>query len=634
VPGGAIQGFGKYLQPVRSNAGPVFFTLCAAYFLSVFTFYARPFSFSLDPSITWAANVAGDYGLEIGRDIVHVFGPLGWLYYPGPVHHHLHIALALQALLVLSLAGGLALFAFTTRNFAAPSVLLLFLAFFPFGYLSEPLLYAAVLVLLILDYRLPRYRFWILPAALSAVFFFVKFNFTVSLPLLLAAYVAARWRYRTISYAKTAGILGTFAAIAAIIGLGCFSAPAHFTNWFVQSLHISLGRSEAMSLPPGAGTVLSAVATLGALLWLALSIRRGAGAAASLLWGALALILFAFGFKHGLVRADASHIQHFFRLLPVVAASSLLLRGSRGMVVGVALVALLGVVTPIFHGAALRPPVPFSGIARSKLMWHTSRSSWDTAIPVGNAQSALTEEELQAIAIGYPTAHVVPFDAALLHRTGLTWRPSPFFQLFTARTFRTDAINAAHFQSAEAAMALVYNWHILDDIYPLWMAPASQLAIMQHYDPVAVTEGRLLMRKRRSARSFVPRTVSRSRVRLDEPVAVPASRGILLAKLSMRYTPAGRALKSVAWAPAVHLEINGGGRWRFVPSTAAAGIIVNPLPQDIHQLRSLLETGAAGPECPDTLQVRIVPDSGFPYFADGIDLEFVELAPAPGNRGE
>jgi hypothetical protein len=622
MPGESTETFAGRWRMNRRLSGHSFFILSTLYFLSTIAFNAKPFSFGLDPSKSWVANIYRDYGLEIGRDIVHVFGPLGWLYYPGSMHGHLVMAWTMHAIMSLCLIGGLALLAVATHTYFRTALFVLAFAIFSFGYLNELSIYATVLAFYILDFKLPRYALWIFPVVVSATFFFVKFNLTISLTLILITYVLVGWWRRTLSPPKALAMLATFLGLLAAIGVFCFDSLDSFGNWLAWSAQITAGNSEAMSRPSNLWSRLSALLMLATIIWMTTCIRQKSGSTPALVWGTLIAILFYFEFKHGFVRADIGHIYHFFWFVPVMTASALLLFASRSVYIGVALVVLLGVVGPSLRDTPLRMKIPLKGILAAKSLRQESQKSWDSAVSRSKPENKLTRKEIDIV--GAHTVHVVPYDVALLHRTGLRWRPSPFFQLFLARTGRTDAINAAHIQSHEAADYLFWNWNALDGCHPLYIAPASQLAIVTHYAPLLKTNDRLLLRKQ-APRTVTRRAISRLRVHWDEPIALPPSEGILLAKLKIRYTLAGKILKALAWTPAVYLEVDGNKKFRFIPSTAAAGLVVNPLPHDLDQFRTWFETGKAGPNCPQTRQIKLEPKLMLPYFEEYIDLEFEEL---------
>jgi hypothetical protein len=607
-----------------------FFAIGALFCLSTLSLSAHNFKADLDGSILWAANVYRDYGLQVGCDIVHVFGPLGWLIYPAPIHGHLSQAWLFHTFLHLLFIGGLTVFALVTKEYSrAAFFILIFSAFSP-NYLKEFHIYSILLAFYVIDLRIPRYNLWIVPAALSAIFFFVKFNLTISVTLLILTYTVFGWSQKRLSPLKALLIPGTFAGLLLLIGVFQFSSVEHFINWLDWSTRIAAGNSEAMSVPPSLFCLFFALSVLCILLWMIRVVRRKSESSLSLIWGGLVMVLYYFVFKHGLVRADDAHICHFFWFVPVLAASCLLLRPSKEIVAAVALIALIGIIAPSAEGILPSLKIPFEGAVDAVAAWRESQKSWNTAIPKGQPDAALTEEECRAV--GSHTVDVLLYETALLYKTGLRWRPPPFFQSFLARTERTDAINSIYIRGARSAEYLFWTWSALDGSHPLYIAPASQLSIAECYAPLMENGDRLLLKKR-TPRPFVRRTIEKKLVRWDDSVSVPDAEGVVLAKIAIEYTLAGKILKALSWVPPVYIEVDKKERYRFIPSTARKGIIVGGLPRSIEQYGYWVDTGKPHPDCPKTREMRILPRPLLPYFGNVIEIEFEVLESAQSVQG-
>ncbi len=171
---------------------------------------------------------------------------------------------------------------------------------------------------------MPRYRLHVIPAALTGIAVFIKFNMTMALTATLIAYSFIAWinDHRRVFIPAT--ILVTFLSVVGVTGIGEFSSPSGFVAWLDGSLQLSASNSEAMSIPAPVAEVILATAIAGIMLLLFGELRRRGTGRESVLWGVLGGILSFFSFKHGFVRGDV-HIYYFFLFMPALAASSLLL---------------------------------------------------------------------------------------------------------------------------------------------------------------------------------------------------------------------------------------------------------------------------------------------------------------------
>ena len=139
--------------------------------------------------------------MEVGRNIIHVWGPWGWLFYPGAIHHHLIVFWIWTALLYCLLLVVLWAMAVRDRDYWPAGVLVLVCSYFFNVHWVETQIYTLLLVLYLWDFR--ERKWWILATAagLSAIYFYVKFNLTVSLTLLFLAHIvlSGRLRYRSLA---------------------------------------------------------------------------------------------------------------------------------------------------------------------------------------------------------------------------------------------------------------------------------------------------------------------------------------------------------------------------------------------------------------------------------------------------
>ena len=611
---GVVSGF-------RSRGGRLFFILAAIYYASVFCFRGYGSGPGVDLSFVWVANVFHDYGLELGRDIIHVWGPWGWLFYPGEVHNHLALFWVWTFLLYFLLLGALWHTAIRDRDYWPAGVFLLICSYFFHRTWLETQIYSLLLVLYLWDYRDRKWWVLALAAGLSAVYFYVKFNLTVSLTILFLAYVVLSGRLRQ---GKLSGLaaMAVFPVVVLLGGLYNFSSWEAFRNWLVWSFQIAAGNSEAMSVPAKRLELVLAFLAFCILADITRRLWRKLGRRPALLWAGLVLVVFYFEFKHGLVRADR-HILVFFRMVPLLAASAWLLSRSRGVVILTLAAVVIGLAGPSVRYEPDRMKIPFQGWAAAARAWRHYHQVW-SQVPYGNVdpEDILTAEELKLI--GDRSVEVGPLDLSQVRDHALNWSPSPFFQYFLARTTLSDQVNAAHLRSPEAADFQLWTWEGFDNCHPLYIAPASHLAIIERYRVVLRTGPRLLLEKK-GRRPMIRRALGRVEAGWEEPIPIPHGEGVILARIHFKYRLAGKILKALLWVPPIHLKFDGKTEYRLVPATAGEGLVVSNFPTNIDELTYWLNTGGPAPTSPRFGTLTIEPKPRLPFFYRTLTVEFEEL---------
>lgn len=585
----------------------------------------------LDPAIWLAADVYREHGLEFGRDIVHVFGPLGRLMYPvagnGRLMQACWVAVCLHAMLL----AGLCAHAIARRRYVAVTGILLISALFLFENpnLREAKVYTVCLVLWMLDLLSPRRGIGLIPAAVSAVFVFAKFNMALTLVPLMLLQIGIAWVGRLQRW-WCAAKLAVFTVVATAIAASSFSSWQSIWWWVRRSMDIAAGNSEAMSNVCPEGSVAVALVVICVTVALGLASPRGARRE-GLAWLVLVSVPVFVEFKHGFVRAGP-HVTAFFSFLPVVAATRLLGRPSRPIAALVGLSVVLNAVGPGLSGRPftverwLRGPrwegirIMVSGKTFEARQAQWSRSALEAA--------ALTPSELAAI--GDATVEFVPSDITPLFGTSLRWRPSPFFQHILIRSLNADSVNARHTMGPLAAERLVVGWETIDSVHPFDRCPLTFRALLASYRPITLERDRLLLERSPPRRvDLIP--LGSARVRWMSNCAIPQSSQMVFAAVRTHRTAMGRIMRALYRTPPVYIRFEDGSRRRFVPATAPHGLVVSRQPLSLGHLRHLMEHGSPPPGCLPHRTMRLVPPSRVKHFADEVQVEFFELSIKPNE---
>ena len=377
-----------------------------------------------------------------------------------------------------------------------------------------------------------------------------------------------------------------------------------------------------MSKPAAVLELVLVVLALVVLAALARALWQKLGPRPTVFWSGLVLVVFYFEFKHGLVRADR-HVLSFFRMIPILAASAWLLGRSRSVALLTAAAVIIGLAGPWVKYDPARVKIPFQKLVTGPGAWRYYHQVW-TRIPYRNVapEDVLTVEELNLI--GKRSVEVAPFDLPQVRDQGLNWRPSPFFQYFLARTQPADQVNAAHLKGPEAADFLLWTWYPFDGCHPLYIAPATHLAIMERYRLRRQTGVRLLFEKG-AGRPLDRRALGSVQAKWGEPISIPTGEGIILARIHFKYRSLGKLIKALLWVPPIHIKFNDQLEYRVIPATAGEGLMVGNFPSNVDEFTYWLKTGRPAATCLRGGYFTLDPKSGFPYFEETLNVEFEEL---------
>ena len=580
----------------------------------------------IDPSIWYAANTYRDYELEIGTDIVHVFGPLGWLVYPIARSSYLLTTFLITAALHGLFLASMILYAVRRRALGAVAAVVLVCSAFFFGAnRPETPVFGICITWLILDLLTPGAGYGILAAAVSAVYALAKFNMTVTLLTMLCTQVAVarimcgeRWRYG-------ASKLVTFCATAGGLAAMCFSTPSAFLEWLGRSGDIAAGNSEAMSVIAPQSQVNLALIDIGIVGLLGLFQRRNGRP-----WGLLWLLVVAgplyFEFKHGFVRADA-HVYSFFSMAAVVAVTRLLTSPPRW---ALALVVAAAAVAAIGPAGTTRPIAPTSWIRGLRFAGIGRLINWrEFAFAQMRRESALLSRvsmsQPELAVIGDDPVELIPHDVTPLIGTSLRWRPSPFFQHILIRSLQADSTNARHLAGPDAAEYVVWSWHDQDGVHPMDRCPLTYRALLSNYRFLRKTGGRLLL-TRGAGRPVRLESLGSVDASWGSPIAIPSSPRTVVAQVSVKRTVVGRLMRVLYRVPPAFVVFDDGTERRFIPTTAAHGLVVSREPRNPHHFRHLFESGRPHPACPVHRTILLDARSHIKYFADEVKIDFFGLA--------
>lgn len=532
-----------------------------------------------------------------GRDIVHTYGPLGFLHpYLGhdpavfPHYAFGQVALALGGALVMvgALQGSAGWRTWAVVGWVAVSTSLV-----KTDAVSYLTVAAAFLVLQDLAATWSsrgRARWWACAAvmALLGVVGLIKFSYFL-LGGLAVVLAVARVAGMPGGARAAAGWLAIAAAAWATAWVGVAGQPASAWPAYVStSLEVSSAYNLAMGQAGHAAPLWIGATTLLAAGGAALAhaVRsdgmRLAAAGGVLFWAAMGFLVW----KASFVRQDAGHELGYFLSLSSIA----LLLWARGATPwgGVAALAALGFVVSYV-------PLVSSWSQLGTALVVDYRQNRDAALGTFQARQDAQrahQQMLWALPKTRARAGDGPLDLVGVQQgrvliNGLNYQPRPVFQSHMAHSPTLARMNAAALSGERAPAHVLFQMMPIDGKLPSSEDPLALVELLRRYEWVDHEAGLELLRRRAAASApAVDREAGTLSLPAGEWVALPAavaSRPQALLSLRLQWSPSWkqRAFAFAVRAPLLRLEVETttGQRhaYRLSQGAARAGFLVQPL---------------------------------------------------------
>ncbi|MEZ0216543.1 MAG: hypothetical protein ACAH89_05385 [Rariglobus sp.] len=533
----------------------------------------------LDPSWQSTLVYAHREDLQMGRDLIFTYGPLGWLnstfYPPGSITAKLVWELAGKLLLVGTLVGISLRLPRLDRWLFLTGVLL----FVP--------LFADVLLILVITLTLlawglradtPR---WLAVTVVLGIAVLAQLKFTCT--LLSFAGVATTLAGLCLQrHPRRAALLGmVFVSAYLLIWMLAGQPLAALPQYWRQSWDISQGYPWAMSLIPQRPWALPLGLAAGAvhialILYLLLRLPKKALAWPALIFVAGALFL---SWKHGFTRADG-HVLSFFLM---------------SLLITFALPGLLDC-RPGWRWHWLGPAICLLGLHDQQMLLNTPRFLCNRL--EGNARKLTRLSHLDdpfilapadstlAHAVGGASVDVYNYEQGVVQLAGLRHHPRPIIQGYNAYTPALLGKNLEFLRSPRSADYVLLKIQTVDHRHPMLDDSLSLLEIPLRYSHVADIDDYALFRKRpetsppdplRNAPQLLHQTVVLGEI-INLP---PAHAHALWLTLNAQPSLLGK-LRAALYQPAelyIVLTKDDGReiRYRLIAPMAKAGLLVQPL---------------------------------------------------------
>jgi hypothetical protein len=521
--------------------------------------WAGPVRYGLDPSYEWGFNLFVDQGIQMGRDTLFTYGPLGFLLFPRPIGMAMPIALGVSALLLLVWIG-LMLKYFQDEgategargHLLTTAAVLLAAAVgslenaFPLG---NYLLFITTLCVL-LHRKQPLKRYIALAIACTAVAALAKISlvgFCLAQLGGYALYTAVRHKRPWTLMAVTVGVPLLSAALWFALHRNFDGLP----NYLQGSFELTRGYATSMAL---VSSLLPALVLLFFVAFLAIPVVLRDTDATFLYLVSAPLILLQW--RYCTARLDYFHFGQMIVFVTLFFALVVPLVYRRRSLKAVGLMAVAIV--------ALQQNASQSGLQGSMSIYETALASladpgrgfWTLTADYAGLQSRLKAESDRNVVrarlpeealriIGRAAVDVYPWEASFVYANHLNWKPRRVLHSYTAYSPWLDHWNATFFASNEAPKFLLWHrWDTIfgrgrlfdsvDERYLLNDEPETIREILSRYKPVGAYGEVVLLERREKESLRQPAPLRTETHTLGAWIPVPpASGGIVRARITL-----------------------------------------------------------------------------------------------------
>ncbi len=388
----------------------------------------------------------------------------------------------------------------------------------------------------------------------------------------------------------------TFAIFLMAAWLLSGQSPSSFPHFFVNSLQITSGYSEAMSLGFTPTEIKLAMAS-----FVVMTLMIVVGCLPKpwkfdrfVIAGVIMLVLF-FTWKAGFVR-QGLHERIFFAFAIIApfflnynrnmnVVLRFCYRGLRYLAIVIALTGFFQVVgTPLNY-----QPNNFLAHWNHRIYNNISRlfklpelkSNQDKTVATLKQQHDLPQ--IRAI-VGQSTVDIFSWEQGVLFLNGLNWQPRPVFQSYAAFTPSLIAINGDFYASNKAPEFVLFKLQAIDGQFPLMNDAEALKIVLRDYEPVLTEKGYLLLKRHPRGLGLVSngKTLLTQEIKAGELLDLRSlSQKQLLLSLEIHKSLLGRLYSLLYRFPVISMEIGTTDgmtlSYRIIPKMMTTGFVINPL---------------------------------------------------------
>jgi hypothetical protein len=560
-------------------------------FLCSFPKIGGPITTGLNSSFQFAFNYSFSKNIQIGKDIIFTYGPLGFFAFPQPIGENL-----LLTVIVVSFLKFAFLMAFLYLHFLIkkPNTLLIKLEALVIlaivSFLTDLgftlIFFTATLLLLHEETRNTTYV--VFAIVLSSFSILVKSSFgIVSILLVLSYGVLDSFQRKDI---KRLILTNSGVVVSFVLGwLVIYRNLSGIGDYLHGTLELSVGNSSAMTINPKNNWFILSIFFM-LCLSLPFYIREKK---VFILYGMFFLPLFAF-FKYAFSREDHIYLFYFF-IIHFYCLLFVCLRKIRVrvfVIVAISLLAFFANMKYVKMGIRMTKSKIFavngpSNFKRIVLNFDDYEKNLFVKSKTNLRTHGLEESVMRTI--GAQPVDIYPWETSFILANDLNWQPRPIFQSFVAYTPWLDRQNALFFDSHKSPKYIIWevdHWRgevsSIDERYLLNDEPLTIYAILNHYKLIHRDKQIALLERVFINRLKEPRLIGSKKGHWAEWIEVPPLRnGMIRARVDVSRKMIG-SLKRLLYKEEeffIEYRLENGDikKYRLVIDNAVSGVWVNPL---------------------------------------------------------
>src|SRR4029077_16937206 len=190
---------------------------------------------------------------------------------------------------------------------------------------------------------------------------------------------------------------------------------------------------------------------------------------------------------------------------------------------------------------------------------------------------------------------VYPLSQAVALGPGVTWRPRPIFQSYSAYTPKLAEMNAAHLRSDRAADHILFDLWTIDGRFAAQDDSLSWPELLTRYDIMGMAGPYILMGKSVTPRRYGLTPIGETVARFDEGIEIPSmSGGPIWVGIDIRRSLWGNIVARLYRQTRVSLTVftRSGKAYggRLITATARSGFLISPLVENRQSFFALAST--------------------------------------------
>ena len=560
----------------------------------------------LDASWINALNISLMDHLQFGKDVVFMYGPLGFLILPVTMDYNLWrislvFSLFIHFLLFASIYVLLSKLSAKWYHYLLMAMILIFENSYPdplIPFIDDIIpLIVSIIIFIVLINEKPGYKDYIyltLASFLIAVATLLKFNAFIECVFFLGiSFVAFILIKKNLKYS-------IFTIVCSLLFFTCLwmASGQNFSNipGYIQGgFEISNGYTAAMSLQGPDIFVIPGFIVLFALtIIFGYSIIKRKNIL--LLFLLMNSIIFFSAFKHGYVRADGGHIMIFqqsYLLLFGITLVLLQVKLSKDstriydlFVILLTLTMLIGLLISFivlshwsYSNSILTKYPSYQATADMLLDESTFNHQYQNYTDSIKEIYQLDNKTIEYI--DNKTVDLFPWNISICQAYGFNWSPRLTFQSCSDYSQYLDNITSEHFAGNDSPQVILYGYGSIDGRYPAADEPATFGEIIDHYDYVSASGDYLILNKT-DVINIHPDDVDlgTSEVKIGQKISVPDYNGLVFGKVNIDYSARGK-IANLLYKPSnayIQFELKNGTKsniYRVIPGVIGNGVLVS-----------------------------------------------------------